>query len=745
MYDVRRYGRAKRTATLLAVLISVTLVATACEDGVPIERVEADDELTPAPSAEAASGQPAGEPQGAPPVGEAGTGDETATAAPPEHSEHDHGDGAPPADQGGVDAAPADGEVSGDSVSGERVGPPELRRDDRRNPGRDGRRRPGGRRPPRPGPPTTAPDPGPAPTDPPTPTPAPGPPPNPSADADRVITAADQASLRNGFTVPAGQIWEFDASQSVSIDVSQNVVVNGILRMRPANGSIVHRLRFVDVDETKFVGSGMSILDSDVGLWVFGDGQLDLHGQQRTGWSRLARGAQRGASELRLDSTPVGWSVGDEITVAPTSAPGTDGHRAFDDRTIASIDGNVVRLNEPLSYDHPTVNGQWNAEVLNLTRNVQIEGTGNNTADPAANGRAHILIHSARPQSIKYVQLRHLGPREGTRRGSDGVTGRYSLHFHHSGDGSRGSIVEGVVVRNSGNSAYVTHASNGITVRDSVAYDGWENAVWWDPPEPPNSPARNRDFRHDSADILLDRMVVAGLRAGGSDGYRMAGFSLATGTNLTLTNSVAIAVDGRIQTSGFSWPDQTNFNNAWTFDNNIAHNNTQYGVFAWQNLNNRHVINDYSAYHNGQAGISQGAYVTTFQWHDTQLFSNGEHAVEQHSGSHGRGDTQRSDGYATAYENLTTNGPLIVKKQGVPTSRPVLFRNCSFTYVEIDNAINGGNPAILDFVDCGLQPDDFRMTAVAPGTVIRVQNGADAFTVAANGRSSSIAPFYPGG
>ncbi|MDH3678881.1 MAG: hypothetical protein OEV40_02905, partial [Acidimicrobiia bacterium] len=436
---------------------------------------------------------------------------------------------------------------------------------------------------------------------------------------------------------------------------------------------------------------------------------------------------------------------GDEIVIAPTApASERNSHEQFDEATITSISGNTVGLSSPLSYAHPTVNGTWNAEVLNLTRNVQIEGTGQNTASPTANGRAHILVMSTSPQSIRYAQLRHLGPRvsEGSG-GTDGVTGRYSLHFHHNGDGSRGSLVEGVVVRNSGNSAYVPHASNGITIRDSVAYDGWENPVWWDPPTPRNGPSRNSNFTHDSDSIVLDRMVVAGVQTGGSGGYRMAGFTLATGTNLSLTNSVAIGVEGRIQTSGFGWLEQTNVNNMWTFDNNIAHNNVQNGIFTWQNLNNEHIVNKFVAYHNGDAGISQGAYVSAFQYFDTFLYSNGEIALEQHAGAHNNRNVQRTDGYTMVYENLQTNGPLVVRKQGVPSSRPVLFHNCSFSHVEIRNVGDGnGNPAKLDFVDCGLQPEDFRITSMVAGSQIRVQNGSDAFSIGANGQASSIAAFH---
>lgn len=607
------------------------------------------------------------------------------------------------------------------------------------------RRRPGGGRPsPEPTPPPTTP-PGPSPSPDPNPTPDPGPPTDPGAPANRVITGADQSSLANGFTVPAGQIWEFDSSQSVSIDVSRNVIVNGVLRMRPSNGSVVHRLRFVNVDETKYVGGGMAVLDSDVGIWVVGSGQLDLEGKQRTGWTTLASGVQQGATQLTLARTPVGWSVGDEITIAPTESSESRDYLQFDERTITSINGAVVGLSSPLSYNHPTVNGKWNAEVLNLTRNVQIEGTGQNTDSPTGNGRAHILVMSSSPQNVKYVQLRHLGPRVGARRGAEGVIGRYSLHFHHNGDGSRGSIVEGVVVRNSGNSAFVPHGSNGITIRDSVAYDGFEDAVWWDPPgDSVTGRSKFKDFGDDSHDILIDHVAVAGLRAPGPGGYQLSAFTMATGTNMTIRNSVAIAVEGATRTSGYHWPEQTNSNKVWVFENNMTHNTANHGLFGWQNSKDPHVISGYVAFHNRKSGINWGAYVNATQFFDVELFSNGEGAIVQHSGAHNDQLVKRPDGYTQVYENVQTNGPLVVQKQAVPSSRPVLYHNCSFTYVEVRNVGDGkgGKAGKLDFVNCNLQPSDIRMTRAFAGTEVRIQNGSEAFSVSSDGTVRSIAPFY---
>ena len=58
----------------------------------------------------------------------------------------------------------------------------------------------------------------------------------------------------------------------------------------------------------------------------------------------------------------------------------------------------------------------------------------------------------------------------------------YPVHFHHCHHGSRGSLVEGCVVRDSSR-AFVPHASHGITFRDCVAFGITDDAYWWDDAE----------------------------------------------------------------------------------------------------------------------------------------------------------------------------------------------------------------------------------------------------------------------
>ena len=233
------------------------------------------------------------------------------------------------------------------------------------------------------------------------------------------VTGSVQAA---GVTVEAGGRLAFDPNASAELTSTRNIVVNGTLSMRPASSSVVQAIRFAGVDAARIVGGGMDPVDSDVGLWVMGAGQLDLAGTPKTGWTRAAGSVGAGAAEVPLQTAPTGWQAGDDVSIAPTAKPdgGSDFYKGFDESAVAGSSSGSVRLATPTRRAHPEVNGQWGAEVMNLTRNVRIEGT--------AAGPAHVFIRSSRPQSIRYTQIRHVSVLKGTAT-REGLSGRYGLHF----------------------------------------------------------------------------------------------------------------------------------------------------------------------------------------------------------------------------------------------------------------------------------------------------------------------------
>ncbi len=514
------------------------------------------------------------------------------------------------------------------------------------------------------------------------------------AQANRIIRSSD-TDLADGFTVPAGETWEFDPAATTTIRVTGNVVVKGTLVMRPNSKSIVHTLIFTDIDESDFEGGGGSTptageFPNDIGLWVQGSGVLDIQGSTVVPWAR---------------SWQTGWA-GDEVRAAP--------HRANSWKSFPLVDG---------AGEVPGVNAYgYRTELLNLTRNVIIKGT--------VAGRAHILITSSAPQTIKYATIRHMGPEIPGFQPDTDVTGRYPLHFHHS-SGSRGSIVEGVVVRDSGNRAFVPHNSNGVTFNNTIAYDIVGAAYWWDPPSPANPGL------HESDDIIYNGAVAAKVWASESQIHRSAAFDLGAGVNPTVINSVAVGMQGGGKdNSGFFWP--ASAEGVWTFVNNRAHNNNAHGSFVWQNTGLRHVINGFTAYFNVKSGVQHGAYNNPYLYKNLELRGNGVPITSIAMGKVG------TEGAGTqVWKNIDTNGRRLLVSGHISNdgSKPPRWMFCDFGTVVFQEGDSVGG---VDFVECDLKMIDFNRAGINPSTRVRVQDGDTAYKFTGNGPKTTIEPFYHG-
>ena len=111
------------------------------------------------------------------------------------------------------------------------------------------------------------------------------------------------------------------------------------------------------------------------------------------------------------------------------------------------------------------------------------------------------------------------------------------------GNASRGSLVEGCVVREAGHHAFVPHASHGVTFRDCVAHDTMSSAYWWDP-----------GAGNATRDAVLDRCVASNVHTDGTD-FRLSAFWLGQGEGNVAIGCVAVGVLGNKNASGFQWPE----------------------------------------------------------------------------------------------------------------------------------------------------------------------------------------------
>jgi hypothetical protein len=554
-----------------------------------------------------------------------------------------------------------------------------------------------------------------------------------------LVTLDTNAGNVPGVLVGPGASLVFDPASSAALESTKNLVIEGTLRMRPIGPHVIHTIRFVGVNEAAFVGGGMNPVATDVGLWVMGAGNLDLSGSPKTAWLNASGNIASGGTSVALRAAPSGWRAGDELAIAPTQPPtaGATSWDGFDERIVSSVSGSTVTLNSPTAHAHPVVNSGWTAEIMNLTRNVRIEGT--------AAGRSHVFIRSSSPQTVQHTAIRYMGPRRASDDGfSEFVLGRYGLHFHMSGDGSRGSQVIGTVIRDTNTHAFVPHGSHGVTMRDDISYNTTEDAYWWDPSnatkETPNTNA--------SHDTLIDRSVAARTRSIPEHrGYRLAGFAMSDGDRNIMRNSVAVGVQGNKNSAGFVWGEFGP--GLWDFSQgNIAHNNKVNGVYNWVNGGPHHLISDFTAYYNGAYGIGHGAYFNRFRFQDSVLYGNGEGAVELMavSGSDGQLFVPRDE--QIRFERMVFDGAGISESLirsdhhytsgGITEIRDSVFRGAQ-------TAVRFGGPIAnaVDLVFCTIQtPQDVAFdSGTDPDNFLRLQpNASSAWRISPAGRRA-IAPF----
>lgn len=487
-------------------------------------------------------------------------------------------------------------------------------------------------------------------------------------------------------------------------------------------------IRFLVNSEAQFVGGGMAVLPSDTGLWVTGGCRLELEGSAKTAWTRLAAGAAAGVTTISvLDAG--GWRVNDELAIAPTESstiPGAAAH--FDEVRITAISGTTVTVNRALTYPHPSAQvrpGVWyGAEVMNLTRTGNIEGRpGECEANPAPACRAlrsHIWIMNDRPTQhrISYITVRWMGPQQcfngpcialGQNNLIENL-GRYPVHFHMNGDNSNGSLVDGVVIRNFGAHAQVSHDSNGITWRDGIMYDGYGTANWWDsaaevdrcvgcprPAEP-----RGLQILHN---IAANLKAVPTFR-----GYTLSGFFVGRQDGNVWRDNVATGVQGNETCSGFSWPEFSH-GVANFAGNNVAHNNNCTGLFAWQNDSLPHVIRDFVAYHNRFTGILHGAYLNLYVYQDVTLYANGDGTdagsnLELHAMSQARDGPAQQLQFINVYMNAAGR-PWNVKTaaHALAGIQPVRFIGGTLTGASRANINLAATPSISGSLNDWLQVD----------------------------------------
>lgn len=332
----------------------------------------------------------------------------------------------------------------------------------------------------------------------------------------------------------------------------------------------------------------------------------------------------------------------------------------------------------------PTSTWSWdgvnpNTVRTNLVRDVKVIGEG------------HVMFMAgSKPATIRFVEIDVRPKRE---------LGHYPLHWHLVGDDSRGTLVEGVVIKNSPNRAYVPHGSHGITFKDTIAKNIAGSAYWWDPPE-----FQSKDRTNNSNDIRFDHALADSVTnaVGDSRGFRLSAFELGAGVGNAVVNSLALNVtpSHAKDCAGFIWPEIHHAQPlTWTFRDNASFGSACNGIFVWQNNSQPHLIDGYRG-----DRIDHGAYGNFYEYRDVDVV-----AVEIHAGGWTMTDSTVRELIAFRHQSSTD----IIE--------PVVFTNVAIDTFTINNANNGGDvKGHYVFHGSSLSCDDVVAASVVPGTIVEI-------------------------
>ena len=237
-------------------------------------------------------------------------------------------------------------------------------------------------------------------------------------------------------------------------------------------------------------------------------GKVDIHGAEKTGFTKIETAAMAGDTVLDLAEVPTGWQVGDTLVVSGTHKTGWswDGtvrqvvhHESQDEVVrIVAIDGDKVTLDKALRFDHDTPRADLSAYVANTTRNITFESENGATTD--VHQRGHVMFMHNKDVDVRYAAFDHLGRTDKSQEAFDvstlsdvaadsNIKGRYAFHFHKTGtaDQDQPAIAIGNSVTDAKGWGFVHHSSHAV-MTDNVAFDvfgaafaaedGDETGIW---------------------------------------------------------------------------------------------------------------------------------------------------------------------------------------------------------------------------------------------------------------------------
>ena len=194
----------------------------------------------------------------------------------------------------------------------------------------------------------------------------------------------------------------------------------------------------------------------DRGIMLMG-GTLNLHGPEKSTWTKLSKTAEKGSSSIEVLSA-ADWKAGQEIVLASTDFDPRQAER----RTIAAVKGNTITLDKPLEYMHfgkITFEVDERGEVALLTRNIKLQASAD--AEQSFYG-GHVMAMNTSKMFVEGVEFNRMG--------QNMTLARYPIHWHLIGD-AKGQYIKNASVHNTYNRCVTVHGTNFLRVENNVTYD----------------------------------------------------------------------------------------------------------------------------------------------------------------------------------------------------------------------------------------------------------------------------------
>jgi hypothetical protein len=209
-------------------------------------------------------------------------------------------------------------------------------------------------------------------------------------------------------------------------------------------------------------------------------------------YAALLRDPKKDDTELLLQAPPANWVPGQRVVVADMRRDYHADHQN-EVRAIKSVSGQVVTLDAPLLYDHPTVRsdelmGWLQSNVIaepvvgNLSQPITFESErrGDTPADVACRG--HIMWMHNKAGDARGVAAVRVGrvdkrrvltdPVPGDPASYDNPRGRYAWHYHRQGGSvdEAPATLDGFVIWDSPGLGLVNHSSH-VVAKNGFTYD----------------------------------------------------------------------------------------------------------------------------------------------------------------------------------------------------------------------------------------------------------------------------------